>query len=103
MRKFTTSTKPSEIVGSYGQHWREGVLSEHLSVFLKAGGTFRPAQTFEGWAVAEDGRAYPVLCSELVEVQTEDGPMTGRCGEHSVRNGFCEYHDFSDWQEGHTT
>lgn len=31
--------------------------------------------------VAIDGKIVPVLCSEVIAVNTEDGPGTGRCGE----------------------
>lgn len=63
-------------VGSYGQDWKRGVLSEHLrpghATHLLPAGT---------WIVIQpDGHTVRVVCSELVRILTEDGPISGRCG-----------------------
>lgn len=91
---LTTETPPDRFVGAYGQAWREGVLSEHLDLFVRAGGTHRPSKgAGAGWAVMEDGRAVPVVCSEIVRVDTEDGPVSGRCGANALAaTGTCGYH-----------
>jgi hypothetical protein len=95
MTKFlTTDTDPARFIGSYGQTWRWGLLSEHLDLFVRAGGTHRPSRSDKaGWAVV-DGVAYPVVCSEIVRVDTEDGPVSGRCGANAIEEtGTCEAHD----------
>lgn len=94
MLLLTTDTQPDRFVGAYGQDWREGVLSEHLDLFRRAGGVHRPsAGDGAGWAVI-DGRAVPVVCSEVVRVDTEDGPVSGRCGANALdATGTCEAHD----------
>lgn len=92
---LTTATKPDRFVGAYGTSWRAGVLSEHLDLFRRAGGVHRPSNgDGAGWAVV-DGRAFPVVCSELVEVWTEDGPASGRCGANALEaSGMCPAHDY---------
>lgn len=79
-------------VSSYGSEWRAGVITEHLALLpydnvrLLASGT--PV------VVNADGTAYPVLCSELVEIATEDGIITGRCGERVHGDAFgCAGHE----------
>jgi len=95
MRQLTTTTDPATFIGSYGQTWRSGLISEHLDLFVRAGGTHRPSRgTGAGWAVVE-GRAYPVLCSEIIRVVTEDGAQSGRCGIPANANGSCDAHDWS--------
>jgi hypothetical protein len=80
-------------IGAYGPQWRSGVLTEHLGW---GEGVIRVVQTAGGaqWAIpAGGGRAVPLVCSDLISVPTEDGPITGRCGVQ-VRNGrmACEGH-----------
>lgn len=100
MRALTTDTRPAAFVGAYGPDWRAGVLSEHLDLFKRAGGAFLASPSdMAGWALipAEDGGtdAYPVVCSELVEVWTEDGPASGRCGSPALdATGTCPAHDY---------
>lgn len=81
-------------IGMYGQDWRAGLLSEHVDAFIEAGGEVREAASGTGkaWAVI-GGKAYPVVCAEIVEVATEDGPMSGRCGHPATAEfGACETH-----------
>ena len=87
-------TTPDTFVGGYGLNWRAGVLSEHAETFAKVGGTILDSSTGTGaqWAVLPDGTSYPVLCSEIIEVVTEDGPISGRCGLTSVLLGCCTGH-----------
>lgn len=41
-----------------------------------------------------DGKAIPVVCSEIVQVDTEDGPVSGRCGVNALDvTGTCDAHD----------
>lgn len=91
---LSPDTDPERFVGAYGQTWRPGVLSEHLALFQSAGGVHRPSQHGgAGWAVI-DGRAVPVVCSELVRIDTEDGPQSGRCGANALdATGTCDAHD----------
>lgn len=85
---------PEDFVGTYGPTWRTGVLSEMVDAFTRAGGAVRPAASGSGlwWAVPPGELAVPVVCSELVWVNTEDGPVTGRCGEDATRGGSCAGH-----------
>lgn len=84
---------PARFIGSYGTDWKPGVLVEHLEAFVLAGGIVRPAASGSGalWAVV-DRRAYRVVCAEIIEVATEDGPISGRCGQPVKRHGACERH-----------
>lgn len=93
---LTTETDPETFIGAYGQQWRAGLLSEHLDLFVRAGGTHRPSRSLgAGWAVIGT-KAYPVVCSEIVRVDTEDGPVSGRCGANALaRTGTCERHDYT--------
>lgn len=95
MRHLTTTTAPADFIGMYGQTWREGLLSEHLDLFVRAGGTHRASRNGgAGWAVLDRGRAVPVVCSEIVRVDTEDGPVSGRCGANALEaTGTCDAHD----------
>lgn len=94
MQHLTTTTAPADFIGAYGQQWRQGLLSEHLDLFVRAGGTHRPSRSLgAGWAVI-DGKAIPVVCSEIVRVDTEDGPVSGRCGANALdATSTCDAHD----------
>lgn len=63
-------------VGSYGQNWKAGVLSEHI----RPGHTTHRLPTGTLIVIQPDGSTNKVVCSELIEVWTEDGRITGRCG-----------------------
>jgi hypothetical protein len=90
-RRAPTAT---DLVRLYGQDNTQGVLSDHLYLFLAAGGTVRDAASGSGrqWAVLPDGTAEAVLCSDLVWVTTEDGREDDHCGSPAVREGACEGH-----------
>lgn len=81
MRTLTEATPFEQFVGSYGQTWRTGVISDHVSLMLQ-GGHFVHYSGNGAIHVVESGtgRTARVLCSEIVEVATEDGPISGRCG-----------------------
>lgn len=92
MRKLHEMT-PEQFVGFYGNDPKSGVLFDHLEGFDAAGGIVRGAASGTGrvWAVV-DGRAYPVVCSEIIEVWTEDGRSDGRCGRPIEVGPYCEAH-----------
>lgn len=96
---LTADTDPERFIGAYGPDWRAGLLSEHLDLFKLAGGAFRPSSgDGAGFALipTEDGGmiARPVVCSELIEVWTEDGRQSGRCGRPALdATGTCPAHD----------
>lgn len=97
MRTFTATTPLDAFVGGYGPAWKRGLLSEHVDLFLAAGGTLRTASSGSGrqWALVPLGKgmeAVPVVCSELVEIYTEDGKASSRCGAPAHRLGACETH-----------
>lgn len=62
--------------------YRQGVASDHLAAAAALEGVRVVAGALSEYVVddAADGAAYPVLCSEVIEVLTEDGPSDGRCG-----------------------
>ena len=70
------------ITGRFGQDWTEGVLSEGLDLPTRrlTGGTLV--------AIDGDGFALKVLCSEVVEIRTEDGRTDGRCGHPVDAEGW---------------
>lgn len=64
-------------VGYYGPYSdQEGILSEHLG---KANLPVRKLAGGKQVTIIE-GQAVKVLCSEVIEISTEDGPASGRCG-----------------------
>lgn len=67
------------LVGAYGPAWRSGVLIDNTDRFVAEGGSIRVGR-HATWAVMLNGKAFPVVCGALVEVATEDGPLSGRCG-----------------------
>lgn len=85
---------PEDFVGNYGPDWRRGVLTDHEAAFEAAGGRIRTlASGRRQVAVAPDGSTVPVVCGDIVEISTEDGPMSGRCGEDAVPGRYaCEGH-----------
>lgn len=93
MKTLSPEVVPAAFIAPYGTRWRQGLLSEHLDLFVRAGGTHHPSRSGgAGWAVVA-GKAYPVVCSEIVRVETEDGPVSGRCGANALEaTGVCETH-----------
>lgn len=93
MRLLTTDTDPQVLIGLYGPDWSRGLLSEQVDLFTAAGGVVRPSLSGAAdWAVLPDGTAYPVVCSEIIRVDTEDGPVSGRCGSLATDAGCCDDH-----------
>lgn len=99
MRQLAPTTAPSDFAGSYGTSWLPGVLAEHVELFVQAGGILRPRRDGGRWAVDETGHAVPVVCGELIQVWTEDGPQSGRCGKPATDDGACVEHSaiFTAW------
>lgn len=87
---------PEQMIGPYGypERMRQGLLSEHVEVFHQQGGETRQATSGSGaqWAMVGN-KAYPVLCSEIIFFNDEDGPCAGRCGQVATRYGRCEGHN----------
>lgn len=85
-------TVPSDYVGMYGQDYTRGVLSDHLYHFAGQGNGEQVDETGH-LTVTVDGVEEPVLCSEIIAIHTEDGPMSGRCGYRVLPGDFaCESH-----------
>lgn len=85
----TQQTKPhlNDRVGAYGYDYGQvGIISEHLhlvDIEIKVPRHGRPL------AVAPDGTTAKILCSEVISVPTEDGPVSGRCGERvETKDGY---------------
>lgn len=80
---------------------RLGLVADHVTSFVEAGGTVRSAASGSGkaWAVLPGGRAFPVVCGYLIPVMTEDGPSDGRCGLDALPEGMCEGHaaEYAEW------
>lgn len=73
-----------------GNRWIPGVITDHAGRFeVRTGRSGRP------FAVDIDGRAFPLLCGEIVPWASEDGPSDRRCAlrvEHADHLG-CPGHD----------
>jgi hypothetical protein len=96
-----TTTDIETFVNGYGPTWRSGVLIDNTDRFIAAGGHIRNGVTAM-WAVMADGIAHPVVCGEMVRIDTEDGSITGRCGCNVIRDfGACDYHAaiIAEWRE----
>lgn len=74
--------RTDELVGQYGPGWSEGVITEHLHLADPA--HVRTLANGDRVVLVSDRgtlrRAVPVVCSEVIEVPTEDDPVSGRCG-----------------------
>lgn len=68
-----------DLVARYGRDYEfEGVLTEHLRLAPDA--VVRNFASGRQVIVGSDGRAHFTCCSEVIAIDTEDGPMSGRCG-----------------------
>ena len=96
MKFFPTSSNTVwDFEGVYGNGpFRQGIISEHVPSALNAGLRLHPL-TRSAFVVDPEGRTSPVLCSELIRVDTEDGPVSGRCGVLANLNGLCDRHDYA--------
>lgn len=75
-----TINTPERLIGAYGPDWTRGVISDHERIAVEMGLPVRVSASGKRRYVVIDHRAEPVLCSEVVEILTEDGPIDGRCG-----------------------
>lgn len=88
-----TLTLTDRFVRLYGRGWKPGVVVDDVPAFEAAGGVVRDGAHGGMWAVVEGGRAYPVVCGDIVMLDSEDGPVTGRCGlAASSETGACVGH-----------
>ena len=85
-------TNAEQFIGAYGPAWLTGVLIDHADAFVAQGGRIRTGR-HAFWAVLPNGQACPVVCGDFVQIDTEDGPISGRCGCNVVPDlGACERH-----------
>ena len=104
MKTFTATTPAEEFIGQYGNATvrdeegyavvvgRRSLLIDHTDLFAAAGGTIRVGR-HATWAVLPGGKAVPVVCGDLIPIQTEDGPSDARCGANVVGDlGACAGH-----------
>ncbi len=95
---------PYRYLGTYGPKYREGVLSDHLCWAQQAGATTRLTASGRHRVVFPDGSTAQVLCSEIVRIPTEDGPIDGRCGSPvAAGEGHycCDAHSWVEQQNSH--
>lgn len=92
-----------KVRGMYGPDSdRDGVLSEHVPLVLRAGGFVRVGPTGIEWAGFTGGKhMLPVLCSELVQGRDAEGvPQSARCGYPVVPGTpWCQGHEMADEDE----
>jgi hypothetical protein len=84
-----------DLTGVYGRGpFTTGIISEHVDLALRAGFTLHTGVDGDYLKDAEGDTAL-VLCSELIEVVTEDGRESGRCGIPVIPDQWaCEGHWF---------
>jgi hypothetical protein len=85
------------------RHWVAGVyglLVDQAGAFTEAGGQIVAGSHGRSYAVV-GGKAYPLLCGDIVPWQTEDGMSDGRCGKVAVDHGQCPAHaaERDYWQD----
>lgn len=82
LRMTTNTNRPAllDFAGRYGRAWVEGVIAEHIC-HLEGTGAFTLRFDADGFvSVRQDDTVLPLLCGDIIEVPTEDGPISGRCG-----------------------
>jgi hypothetical protein len=86
---------PEQMIGFYGQDWKRGLLVDHVEAFKVAGGEIREAASGSGraWAIVPGLPAAPVVCGDIIRVDTEDGPVSGNCGAPAGAQGACDFHE----------
>jgi hypothetical protein len=78
----TTANPLYDFTGNYGQEWREGVVIDHLRAAQVAGCLVHEAPSGRRYVTGpRGGHAVPVVCGEVIQIDTEDGPISGRCGK----------------------
>jgi len=100
MKLLHPTSDPYDVMGMYGPGpFRQGVLVDHLHLIPED--RIRNGQNVQ-WVVTDDGRAWPVLCGEIIGIVTEDGPSDGRCGiPVEPGKGACEGHELQhqEWAQ----
>lgn len=87
----------ADLAGLYGRDWKLGILLEHVDHLVGAGTVFLRYDA-EGFASLRQGdTVIPVACGDIIEIPTEDGPISGRCGLPVHRDvvrtyGSCPWH-----------
>ena len=90
MKPLTSTENPNDLTGTYGPDWRTGILVDHERLFHGRTGNLPSGKRI---LVDTDGGVYPVLCSEVVWINTEDGRIDGRCGDFVYgTDGACPGH-----------
>lgn len=93
-RQSTETFPLDSYVAPYGPRWREGILIDHVEAAQRAGHVLVRTGSGHGWVrPAAGGRAIRVVCGEIVRIDTEDGPVSGRCGTPVLLDAaVCEGH-----------
>jgi hypothetical protein len=96
MRALQSFTSLDDVARSYGgneRHMPVGILIDHVGALSHLGATRVVGESV--WFVPHaGGRAYPVLCGDIIEYRHEDGISDGRCGHRVVAGGTgCQGHD----------
>jgi hypothetical protein len=68
-----------------------GVLVDHVESAREMGARVVEGSHGRGYVVV-GRRAYPILCGDIVRIETEDGPSDGRCGRIAQADGACPVH-----------
>ena len=69
------------LTGHYGPYGAAvGIVTDHIGLALESGCVLVLGGTAGAALRDENGNTIPVLCGELIEIYTEDGRGTGRCG-----------------------
>lgn len=91
MRSWSGPQPADSLAGWYGPDGQcFGIITDHIHLL---DGEVRDLDGY-AYAISKyDSKHFAVLCSEIIRVDTEDGPSDGRCGEN-VRTGqyTCDMH-----------
>ena len=91
MRQWSGPQNAGDLAGWYGPDRQcYGIITDHLHLLDGE------VLTIGGYRYAlgpYDSKHTPVLCSEIIRVNTEDGPSDGRCGLPVLTGAYaCEGH-----------
>lgn len=106
---MTEARTAYDYIGRYGRNPYDGdavdgILVDHLADAEAHGA--QPVTSAAGtqsvllWDADGNADVFPVVCGDLIEVWTEDGPISGRCGLPVLADGYaCEGHtaEREDW------
>lgn len=94
-----------DFVRNYGRDWKPGVLIDDLGAAEAVGLQVRNGNQIT-WVIGDDdGRAYPVVCGDIIMVPQpgdDPGEIDGRCGiPVAPGKGACEGHDaqHAEWAQ----